>query len=350
MYAQTRMHPPCTIIISTLAIMSLIDQQTTVTSTRTEVRHRPWMFTINNPLPEDEPDVWAETPSRYVVWQHELGENQTPHIQGYLVLREARTLSSVKLLHQRAHWEPRRGTHRQAKEYCTKSETRTSGPTELGEEPQQGFRSDLARIKILLESGADLAEVAEVNFGIYLQYRRSLQAYRELKLPHRSSSVTVIVMFGPTGTGKSKFAHETFPNAYWKPPGKWWPDYQGQSTVIFDEFYGTWWTHSEMLRLLDRYPVSVEGKGTYVKLVATKFVITSNVPPHQWYTEQYLKHPHAWPALERRLTYVVEMLPGGSSRVHKDLEADPPIQYRSIGAMEMGINLYNPGPQFGVAV
>lgn len=38
-----------------------------------------------------------------------------------------------------------------------------------------------------------------------------------------------------------------------------------------------------LLRMLDRYALSVEVKGGSVPLRATKFIFTSNTPPTEWY-------------------------------------------------------------------
>ena len=52
-----------------------------------------WVFTLNNPQPEENPSFW---PSRYVVYQLERGEEGTPHYQGYIVFYSNKTLSAVK--------------------------------------------------------------------------------------------------------------------------------------------------------------------------------------------------------------------------------------------------------------
>lgn len=92
------------------------------------------------------------------------------------------------------------------------------------------------------------------------------------------------VFWGETGAGKSKLAWEqagldAYPKA---PTTKFWDGYQGENHVVIDEFTGqVEITH--LLRWLDRYPVLVEQKGSGCVLRATRFWITSNVDPRDWY-------------------------------------------------------------------
>ena len=87
-------------------------------------RNRNWVFTLNNPvLPEDDPSNFLST-AMYCVWQLEKGESGTIHIQGYCIFRTLKSLSSLRTLQSRAHWEIRRGTHAEAKAYCTKEDSR----------------------------------------------------------------------------------------------------------------------------------------------------------------------------------------------------------------------------------
>lgn len=57
----------------------------------------------------------------------------------------------------------------------------------------------------------------------------------------------------------------------------------------------------EMLRLLDRYPLAVEVKGSSVQVQATQWIITSNLHPSEWYLKASLEHKAA---LTRRFTKV----------------------------------------------
>jgi len=112
------------------------------------------------------------------------------------------------------------------------------------------------------------------------------------------------VFWGPTGTGKSRRAwDEAGECAYSKNPNtKWWDGYKDQAEVIIDEFRGRI-DVSYLLLWLDRYPVSVEVKGTSKPLCATRYWICSNLHPRDWFPEL---DGASYQALERRLE-IIEM-------------------------------------------
>ena len=95
----------------------------------------------------------------------------------------------------------------------------------------------------------------------------------------------VWVFWGATGTGKSRRAFETWPDAYRKMTNdKWWDGYHGEETVIFDDFKGSSMRLHDFQLIVDRYPVKVETKGSTVELSATRLVFTSNKHPSEWYS------------------------------------------------------------------
>ena len=72
--------------------------------------------------------------------------------RGYVVFSGKKRLQWLKRnCDQTAHWESRRGSHLQAKEYCSKEESRVDGPWEAGEEGDhlggQGKRNDMLALK-----------------------------------------------------------------------------------------------------------------------------------------------------------------------------------------------------------
>jgi len=97
---------------------------------------------------------------------------------------------------------------------------------------------------------------------------------------------SVTVLWGPTGTGKTRRAWELGGvDAYPKIPNtKFWDGYQGQKAVIIDEFRGDI-SISNLLRWFDRYPVLVEIKGSSTVLLADTIILTSNLDPRAWYPD-----------------------------------------------------------------
>lgn len=71
---------------------------------------------------------------KYCIVQMEQGiEEQTPHLQGYVEFHKAKNLTWLKRnFSGTAHFESRKGTADQARDYCRKTDTRTDGPWEWG--------------------------------------------------------------------------------------------------------------------------------------------------------------------------------------------------------------------------
>lgn len=112
-----------------------------------------WCFTWNNP--PDLPDGlgWSTDNVKTLVYQFESGSAGTKHVQGYVELKFRRTLSGVKSLlgADSVHFEPRRGTRKQAIQYCMKEDTRVEGTTPFvyGDvESAQGKRTDLSEFRL----------------------------------------------------------------------------------------------------------------------------------------------------------------------------------------------------------
>jgi len=243
-----------------------------------------WFFTLNNPINNDVPSNWKPDVI-YAVWQLESGANGTPHLQGYIRLRKRGTLYTLKKLEPSAHWETRKGSHEQAKAYCTKEETRQEGPWSYGREPKPGTRSDLLLVKRDIERGQSLRKIMSKHFALACRYFKFFQAYQMQCMKPRYAKPEILIAYGPSGTGKTRACREAFgSHAYWKPKNKWWDGYGFESTVIFDEFYG-WLEYDLLLRVLDWYPLIMETKGSSLHFQSKRFVFTTNVHPSKWYSK-----------------------------------------------------------------
>jgi hypothetical protein len=290
-------------------------------------RHRNVCWTLNNPTDDEIQSLIIENPRiRYMVIGHEVGENGTPHLQGYLEMCNPTVFSTLKnLIGHRAHIEERNGTSKQASGYCKKGtdeaedysiffpRTREDPGTwsyvcEYGQISSQGKRTDLTPAVELLANGSSIVSVAKQHPEIFVRYHRGLRDLRASYLLPRNlpDNPQVVVLWGDTGTGKTRDAilHYSPDEEHYvfRPSnGNWWDGYDGQKKVILEEFRGSMpW--ADLLGLLDRNEYRAPVKGGFVQIQADKFIITSPCPPETWYKsdDRYDKYSQ----LERRITEV----------------------------------------------
>jgi len=170
---------------------------------------------------------------------------------------------------------------------------------ELGAKPlRRNVAADFDTARDLAKTG----QLDELPPDLFIRYYRTFKEIAADYAKPVAIERTVYVFWGDTALGKSRRAwEEAGLDAYPKDPGsKWWCGYRGQKHVVIDEFGGdTSFRIEHALRWFDRYPVSVETKGSSRPLLAEKIWITSNIDPRDWYlnapTEQRM-------ALLRRLT------------------------------------------------
>lgn len=263
-----------------------------------------WCWTLNNYTEDEEQAIQARSEDspdiEYLIYGREIGENGTPHLQGFVSLRSRRSLSFVKnLLSPRLHLEARRGTVQQAIEYCEKDGNVWSH----GDRPAgQGERTDLKRVHVTIKQGKTLQEVAELHPQEFIRYHHGIAKLHSFYQAKRDWQTEVYVFWGPTGTGKTKRAfQEAGDQAFIYPGCGWFDGYDGQDNVIFDEFTGGDFKLSYLLKLLDRYPLRVPVKGSYMNWKPRKIWITSNLNPDVWYQGAHEEHRLA---LRRRFTQV----------------------------------------------
>jgi len=260
-------------------------------------------FTINadgeEPLLLLDPEHPTWQHCKFLVYQREMGSHE--HFQGYLELTEAKTYSALHLMEglERARFAKRFGTARQASHYCMKpvegcdcahcreeveKPTKIEGPWIYGEMSAQGQRADILEVKREIDRGTPLKRIWMDNetFPTMLKFNKGFHEYaREVTEP-RSFITRFIIIIGPTRCGKSQLARQMAPDAYWKPPGKWWGGYERHSAVVWDEFKGDY-PYRELLRILDSTPLILEIKNADVQFVADLVIFTSNFHPRDWY-------------------------------------------------------------------
>lgn len=82
------------------------------------VRSRNWFMTFNNYEQEDI-DILLCLSCTYL-FQEEMGKNGTPHLQGVFMFKNPMSLSTMKKIDKRIHWEPVKSKE-DSIAYCCKS-------------------------------------------------------------------------------------------------------------------------------------------------------------------------------------------------------------------------------------
>ena len=269
------------------------------------------------------PAKWQGPPTGvlYLICQLERGESGTPHMQGYVQLLRAQPLTWVKnRISKTAHWEIMRAHDTdQARDYCRKEESRIGGPWEFGryhksDKTARGGRtkrSDIELFRDAIRSGT-CEETLWDNFPV--QMARFPQMYARLRvITKERDPPTVCLLYGDTGTGKTRCFFERSSDSWYVTPinnGTFWLDgYKDQEWVLFDDFSGQMQL-VQLLRLLDRYPILVPIKGSHTSFQCAKYIyITTNIHPYNWY--KWEGRQGQYDALSRRFTHVWDFnIPG----------------------------------------
>lgn len=284
------------------------------------VRSRAWMMTLfsNDDKSWDESSIDEVMKSHNWSWcgQMEEGhETHHRHFQLYVEAENAIVGSSLSNAFNNAHVEPRRGTRVEAFAYCTKQDTRVDGPYFHGIDAAsvaaggQGKRNDLVAVRDLVADGATYRELLLNGDGTVLrvlashgQYVRDLISAHQCELGSKERDVRVSYVHGAPGVGKTSLVLSLFPDAYRVKSYEHshsFDSYEGQSTLILDEFTGQIEFH-ELMNMLDRYPYECEARYYNRWALWSRVIIISNLPP----THDAL-YPDVsslkWPGFTRRI-------------------------------------------------
>lgn len=252
------------------------------------VKSSRFCFTANNYTELDlallnSEDVYSKF--KYICWGKEVGESGTPHLQGFFMFenKETKRFSAVKKLLEKLgfhgwHIESCKGSPMQNVEYCSKQ----GDFTEYGERPKgQGKRTDLDDVCQAIKEGATMVDLIESHPAQVVKFHRGLEFLIQARSIRRSWKTEVWWLWGPTGSGKSRYAWAQCPEAYMKCSShKWWSGYIGQDTVILDDYRPSKeLPFNFMLNLMDRYPMSVETKGGMTEFIAKRIYVTCPYSP-----------------------------------------------------------------------
>ena len=120
-----------------------------------------WVFTLNNWTELEYSHILNNLDNYdYIVVGKEVGEQGTPHLQGFVILKTKLRLNQVKrLLCQRCHLEICRGTPEQASDYCKKDNDFVEHGTLPAKQPKRPTEFERFRDWVL-EQEAPISERA----------------------------------------------------------------------------------------------------------------------------------------------------------------------------------------------
>lgn len=255
---------------------------------------RTWVYTLNNYTDDDIKKLELLTVKMHRCCK-EIGENKTPHLQGAITFKRAYRLPQLKKLFPTMHWEPAKV--KDPENYCIKGEVVINEINSA-----QGKRTDLE----LACKETTMLAIAESYPTTFVKYHRGFAALHSTRLSKKRkfAALRVVVLWGKSGVGKTRKAWEIDQNLYnVAQPNNgslWWDGYEGEETILLDDFYG-WIRYSHLLQLLDGYQMKLPYKGGFTYKAWKTVIITSNEHPEKWYQRE------EWNALKRRITEINEV-------------------------------------------
>jgi len=286
--------------------------------------HR-FTLTLNN-YTEDEYDLFKQNlidHCKFAVLGREVGAEGTKHLQGAGVLKKQTSFSTLKMLFPKAHLENMRGSPDQNLTYCTKEDLNAFVHGEL---PHPGKTQDLVDASALVQQGSTLRAIAVTHPTTIVKFFKGLSVLRSLSHGARTpdNPPCVLWLHGPTGTNKTReawaYGCSTFgedetlilPDATLQ----WFDLYDGQKCVIIDDFRSKKVNFSFLLRVLDRYPLSVPIKGAYINWIPECIIITTPHDTDRTFEHRFRYIPEDINQLNRRITRRIQfpLGPGESLR------------------------------------
>lgn len=233
---------------------------------------RGWCFTLNNYV-ESDFQILRDASLDYVIVGREVGDQGTPHLQGYIYHAAKKSLKQLKRLLPRAHWEESKGTAQQNIVYCSKQNNfheygvRPASPTEKGARGAEKIASMWA-----LAKKGKFEELPPQNIKTWEYIHQKYNT-----APVDRPVLKNLWIQGPSGCGKSSWIRSQEIEFYNKPMSKWWDGYNNEEMVVLDDFDPA---HGKFLGYFlkiwaDHYAFNAEVKGGMLKIRPGIVCITS---------------------------------------------------------------------------
>lgn len=267
-----------------------------------------WCFTLNN-YDDSEVEIlnnFFNEKCKYAIYGKEKGKMETPHLQGFFVLKKQWRLSALKKINNRWHLESARSDIKDNYKYCSKE----GDFYEFGDKRKcgQGARSDIINA---LDECKNPDEFNEKYPGIYVRYHSGIDKHyfrKQKKKLNSYNPVEVSYIWGESRSGKTssilkKHGPENCFILDSEDNKLWFDGYENQEVLILDDFRGNI-KLTYLLRLLDNYIMRLPVKGGHTISNWKYIYITNNDELLSLYPNVT---PRSWEALTNRIKHIIHM-------------------------------------------
>jgi len=253
------------------------------------------------------------------------------HFQFYIEFEFARHFKTVKkVLPHGTHIEQRKGTKKQAREYCCKPETRVGQVYEHGVFIEERQRTDLHNIIAAIKSGVSLSDLRDDFEAQFFMFQKKFETERAIYLDKTFGdlfrTVTVNYVHGSTGTGKTRSIAERFGyrNIFrvTEYDQRAFDNYDGQDVIVFEEFRSSF-KIAQMLNYLDGHPCRLPCRFVDKTACYTQVYITTNIPLSRQYPNVQTDEPTTFEAFIRRINNVYDYDDAKQKRLLETGEPNP---------------------------
>jgi len=238
----------------------------------------------------------------------------TEHLQAFFVFKNDQSLANLRNkfsiwlgFNSTIAWKKADSNTEECIDYCSKD---GKDIFEYGSRPKgKGARSDLLAVGESIKAGYNMIELFDAHPASFLKFAPGMQKAVALVSRQRDWKTEVFWVHGPTGTGKSRWVMQNVDRSdlFVKDGNsKWFDGYASQRNVLFDDFRPSKeLPFSLLLRLLDRFPVTVEGKGCSMNFSPERIFITTPLPPLETFQHLDWMKAEELAQLTRRITQVI---------------------------------------------
>jgi len=223
-----------------------------------------------------------------------VGASGNYHIQAYIELDYQRSGAYIRTIPGLEHSSAtvNNGADAAANYPFKNDETSLPGTAwSWGTRKTQGKRSDLTAVKRAIDQGESNVNLWDGHFSQMVRYHKSFDVYKRVKQTPRNFKTVVIMLIGPSMTGKSTTARlltHMLGTVYAVPEpkgsGLYFDGYDGQDVLFFDEFDGHFMKPTFFNQLCDAGPMLLPVHGGAGLQVQSRYIVLcTNYAPKFWW-------------------------------------------------------------------